>query len=299
MSATASTPQTDPYRLLVVDDSRAMQAILRRVLQSGGLGATDIRMAATGEEALEALPEFKPHLVISDWHMPRMSGIEMLQTLRQTGATTLPVGFVTTETQEQVLVQAQSNAAAFILHKPFRDEDLIQAVSAVLNNVGKDVPAAPNPVAQDVRLLIQKQLPAAPFRMVEGETFGQSHLSTQNLLAVYVTQASGAICAIAAADISAVCMLGSGNADPKEVRARLRDGRPTDDMVQRAIAFFREAAELLPAHFDVPAATCKGANLVPKDFAKLRVALESARQRGDYRLSVPGYGDGRFVFIKT
>jgi len=70
-------------------------------------------------------------------------------------------------------------------------------------------------------------------------------------------------------------------------------------MVQGAISFFRTAALALPTQFDVAPCAYKGGNLVPKDFAKVRAALSGSTTRADYRLSVPGYGDGRFVYLRT
>jgi DNA-binding NarL/FixJ family response regulator len=256
------------------------------------------------KEALTALESFTPHLVVSDWHMPKMTGIEMLQTLRQTGQNRLPVGFVTTEASPSAMQQAQSNGAAFLIRKPFRDDELILAVGQALGvrPGGGPVPSAGNPAAaRETRRIVQQHMPDVPFRVIEGERFELDHLSTQNLLVLYVAQDGGAISAVGIANLPAVCMLGGGgaHADPKAVRAAIQEGRPEEGMVQGAIAYFRAAAAALPAQFDAPVSVFKGGNLVPQDFAKVRAALGGTATRVDYRLSVPGYGDGRFVFIKA
>src|SRR5689334_8946233 len=117
-----------PYRFMVVDDSRAIQAIVSRVIAECGYPEVEIRRAADGEEALGLLPKFTPQLMITDWHMPRVSGLELLQTLRQLGQTHVKVGFVTTESRPAMLEQARTNGAAFIVNKPFRDNELIDQI---------------------------------------------------------------------------------------------------------------------------------------------------------------------------
>lgn len=292
-------------RVLVVDDSRAMQAIIRRVLESQTLGRTEIETVASGEAALDTLERYMPSLIVSDWHMPGMSGIELLQTLRQMGHTDLAVGFVTTETTPSLLQQALTNGAAFIVHKPFHDHELLAAVGNVLSRPAVAAPGdvLPEPV-QGVRALrkfIQAWMPGVPFRVIENEKFDSTQLSAQNLLAVYSPADGGNLCALAAANMPALCMLGgsAAQADPKDIRRAIQDGTPSPEMIESAIHFFRELTPLLLGQVGVDDARFKGANLVARDFAKLRAAVDSSVSRADYRLSIPGYGDGRLVIIRA
>jgi CheY-like chemotaxis protein len=316
MIDTLDTPQR-PYRLLVVDDSRAMQVIICRVLESSALGPMELRKAVNGEEALALVPEFAPDMIIADWHMPRMSGIEMLQTLRQTGSADLAVGFVTTETSASQLQQAHNSGASFILHKPFDDKALVKAVLEVQRKQAEAATAttaasaasepAPSPPAsrisaagQALQQLIKRQMPRVPLRIIEGDTFGLGQLTQRNLLALYTGEQGPAVVALAAANMPALCMLGGGDAhtDPQTVRQAIRDGQPTESMLAGATRFFREAAEILPSQLGVPPSQFKGTNLVGEDFDKLRDAVRDASQRVDYRLTIPGYGDGYLVFIR-
>lgn len=292
-------------RVLVVDDSRAMQAIIRRVLESQTLGRTEIETVASGEAALDTLERYMPSLIVSDWHMPGMSGIELLQTLRQMGHADLAVGFVTTETTPSLLQQALTNGAAFIVHKPFHDHELLAAVGNALSRpaVAQPGDAMPEPL-QGVRALrkfIQAWMPGVPFRVIEGEKFDSAQLTSQNLLAVYSPAEGGNLCALAAANMPALCMLGgsAAQADPKDIRRAIQDGTPSPEMLDSAIHFFRELTPLLLGQVGVDDARFKGANLVASDFAKLRAAVDSSVSRADYRLSVPGYGDGRLVIIRA
>lgn len=297
-------------RVLVVDDSRAMLAIIRRVLESRSLGPLEIETVASGEQALDAVERCTPNLVLSDWHMPGMTGIELLQTLRQLGHSELTVGFVTTETTPALLEQALTNGAAFIVHKPFNDHELLAAVSAVLTGArpnpaggpgsGQPLPDPANGV-RALRRFVQAWMPGVPFRVADAEPQGNDHLTAQNLLAVYTVQAGGGLRALAVANLPALCMLGGGaiQADPKDIRRAIQDGRPSAAIVDSAVAFFRDFAPQLAGQLGVAEAGFKDATLVPRDFAGLRAAVDGTGARAAYRLSVPGYGDGRLLFIRS
>ena len=69
-------------KILIVDDSKAMRMIVRRTLRQAGLEDNELDEAANGAEALDALRRASFDLVLSDWNMPVMSGIELLQTMR-------------------------------------------------------------------------------------------------------------------------------------------------------------------------------------------------------------------------
>jgi len=307
MSA-ATLPMIDrPVRLLVVDDSRAMQAIIRRVLETAPLAgpsgappaAVDIRTAADGEEALTQRDAFAPDLIISDWHMPRMSGLEMLQALRQSGGTHPAVGFVTTETSEQLLQQAHTNGAAFVVRKPFRDGDLLEAVRRALA-----LPGGPGDPAlartEAMRHWLASQLPNTPLRLAGTERFTPEALGPQNLLALYAHQADGQVAVIGLANTAAVCIIGGSLAglSPQRLRETLLDGRPDAASREAAVGFFRDSLPLARAQLEAGPLTWKGGNLVPREFDKVRLALARQGQRVDYRISVPGFGDGHLAFLR-
>jgi two-component system chemotaxis response regulator CheY len=104
---------------LVIDDSRAMRMILRRMLR--GLGFT-VDEAADGREGLDRLAATPPHLVLLDWNMPEMSGIEFLHAMRQPPyASTAKVLMVTTESEVAQVIHALGAGADEYLMKPFTE----------------------------------------------------------------------------------------------------------------------------------------------------------------------------------
>jgi len=118
-------------RVLIVDDSKAMRMIVLRTLRQSGIPVDDVREATDGADGLRAVSDFDPHLVLSDWNMPTMSGIEFLRALRAGGDSRL-FGFVTSESNPAMREDAIAAGAAFLLAKPFDAERFAEVVGSVV-----------------------------------------------------------------------------------------------------------------------------------------------------------------------
>jgi two-component system chemotaxis response regulator CheY len=118
--------------ILIVDDSKAMRLIVRRTLRQAGFGDFDVQEAANGVEALEFIGKGAPALVISDWNMPEMNGIELLRELnaRKVG---VRFGFVTTEGTPDMRAMADAAGALFLIAKPFTAEQFEVALRPLLS----------------------------------------------------------------------------------------------------------------------------------------------------------------------
>lgn len=117
-------------RALVADDSRVMRQIVIRTLRQAGYD-WEVREAADGVAAFEAVQADEPDVVLSDWNMPGMTGLELLQSLRAAGFAT-PFGFVTSEGSAQMRAQAQAAGALFLIAKPFTAESFREVIDPVL-----------------------------------------------------------------------------------------------------------------------------------------------------------------------
>jgi two-component system chemotaxis response regulator CheY len=105
-------------RVLVVDDSMVMRRIVVRTLRQAGFDVSDIIEASDGRQAYEMVMTEGPDLVLSDWNMPEMTGIESLRAIRSVGSNVL-FGFVTSEGSEEMRAEAAAAGAAFLIAKPF------------------------------------------------------------------------------------------------------------------------------------------------------------------------------------
>jgi two-component system, chemotaxis family, chemotaxis protein CheY len=106
---------------LVVDDSRVVRRAARRILEDAGF---EVREAEDGQVAVQACRVARPDLVLLDWNMPVMNGIECLHALREEFGDALPVVFCTTESEIERIEQALDGGAAEYIMKPFDAEIL-------------------------------------------------------------------------------------------------------------------------------------------------------------------------------
>jgi two-component system chemotaxis response regulator CheY len=118
-------------KILIVDDSRVMRSIVTRTLRQAGYDDHDIVQAGNGVEALDVMADEEPGLVLCDWNMPEMDGMELLCRLRDQGDTT-PFGFVTSEGSAQMRERAAAAGALFLIAKPFTAEAFAEALEPVL-----------------------------------------------------------------------------------------------------------------------------------------------------------------------
>lgn len=117
--------------ILVVDDSRAMRMIVRRELRKAGY--EDVAEAENGAVALQTIAGGGVDLVLSDWNMPDMNGIELLSSLRAQG-NELVFGFVTSESAPDVRARAFEAGASFVITKPFTSDDLDREITIALGD---------------------------------------------------------------------------------------------------------------------------------------------------------------------
>lgn len=115
-------------RILVVDDSTAMRRIVVRTLRQAGFEGHEIVECENGKKGLESVAQKAPDLILSDWNMPEMTGIEFLTALRAQGSA-IPFGFVTTEGTPDMKEKATSAGANFMLQKPFTADQMQQTLA--------------------------------------------------------------------------------------------------------------------------------------------------------------------------
>lgn len=114
-------------KILIVDDSRAMRLVVRRALRQAGYGNHDVNEAENGVQGLAFVRATAPDLILSDWNMPEMNGLDFLRAVRSDGVKT-PFGFITTEGTDEKRTEAAGAGADFLLAKPFTAEQVSAAL---------------------------------------------------------------------------------------------------------------------------------------------------------------------------
>jgi hypothetical protein len=140
-----------------------------------------------------------------------------------------------------------------------------------------------------------------PFRLIPNDQMTPGNLTPSNLLGLYSASDRKGVFAIAVMDANAVCIVGGGTArkPPPEVRAAMASGQPTEDMLDKAQAFMRTTGACLTETSVEPPTkvTLAKASIVKSSFAKLPEILAQTSNRSDFRVAIPGYGEGRFAFF--
>ena len=118
-------------KILVVDDFATMRRIVKNVLKQ--IGFTNITEADDGTTALEQLRSGSFDLIISDWNMPKMTGLDLLKTVRGMDEyKNIPFLMVTAEAQKQNVVEAVQAGVSNYVVKPFTADQLTEKLEKIL-----------------------------------------------------------------------------------------------------------------------------------------------------------------------
>ena len=121
-----------PY-ILVVDDEAALLTLVRYNLEKGGF---EVGEAVDGEEAMLMIRERRPDLILLDWMLPRLSGIEVCRRVRhQADTQNLPIIMLTARGEESDRVRGLDYGADDYIVKPFSPSELVARVRAVLRRL--------------------------------------------------------------------------------------------------------------------------------------------------------------------
>jgi DNA-binding response OmpR family regulator len=117
--------------VLLVEDETALSAIIADTLESEGFSCI---CSTNGQDGLQMFRHKKPDILIADVMMPKMSGFEMVEEIRKTDKTT-PILFLTARSSIEDLVSGFEMGANDYLRKPFKIQELIVRIKALLNRV--------------------------------------------------------------------------------------------------------------------------------------------------------------------
>ena len=118
-------------RVLVVDDQKSMRGMARFCLTEIGVGAID--SVESAEEALQRMKTVKYDVIISDWNMDGMSGLDFLKEVRANPVwQRTPFIMATSERSKELIVQAKQAGVSHYVVKPFNVDDILKRFDVVL-----------------------------------------------------------------------------------------------------------------------------------------------------------------------
>jgi two-component system chemotaxis response regulator CheY len=117
-------------KILIVDDFATMRRIMKNILKQ--IGFSNILEADDGTTALEQLNKSSVDLIISDWNMPKMTGLDLLKEVRKTdGLKEVPFLMVTAEAQKQNVIDAVQAGVTNYVVKPFTAEAISEKLEKI------------------------------------------------------------------------------------------------------------------------------------------------------------------------
>ncbi|WBU62802.1 response regulator [Paracoccus aerodenitrificans] len=124
----------DQIHILVVDDMSTSRGLISQALES--IGVVNIHHAGSGTEAMQLLASQSVHLVLSDYNMPSMDGIELLRKLRS-DTRTKAIGFIliTGKADKSIIDSGKSLGMNNFIKKPFGTQDLKSCLEAVVGRL--------------------------------------------------------------------------------------------------------------------------------------------------------------------
>lgn len=117
-------------KILIVDDFATMRRIMKNILKQ--IGFSNIIEADDGTTAMEELKKTSVDLIISDWNMPKMTGLDLLKSVRGTdGLKDVPFLMVTAEAQKQNVIDAVQAGVTNYVVKPFTAEAISEKLEKI------------------------------------------------------------------------------------------------------------------------------------------------------------------------
>ena len=119
------------FRVLVADDLRSMRNVIKSILRN--IGFSDIYEAEDGQQSLNLLRKESMQLVVCDWNMPRMTGLDLLEAMRaDNDLADIPFIMVTAENSKERITQAIQAGTDEYVVKPFNEETLRKKIANAL-----------------------------------------------------------------------------------------------------------------------------------------------------------------------
>jgi two-component system chemotaxis response regulator CheY len=127
------------YRVLVVDDSSSIRAIIKKIIKVSGFDVAEFLDACDGREALSIMAANQVDLVLTDINMPNMNGLDLIARIKENERlASVPVVVVSTEGSEKKMAEAMALGAVGYVKKPFVPEEIKQTLNKILE-VGSGV----------------------------------------------------------------------------------------------------------------------------------------------------------------
>lgn len=299
-------------KFLIVDDSLAMQSIIKRSLVKAGYESNEFQMAEDGIQALKVIENWKPDVVITDWHMPNMTGIELLEEVKKRKLK-LKIGLVTTETNPRLILKAKEAGALFVLHKPFELHELQKTIIPIVQGAIESQQLLSNLPSQDGKSGYDLQLPSIPglkkiaagFNLKEliitpSQSLAINYAYLPYVIILFTGHDNGKTRAMCILDIRSAAILSC--AFEKEALEKITQLLKNKTLTKKQLDTIKRIMEMVSALFYDPLTQqdleVKSVHMIPKPFDRLdQLGSTSKDKRLDLVIKSKILGEGQVIFM--
>lgn len=295
-------------RILVVDDSKATLEIVRRSLEGFCYRNLSIRKTNNPIDALSIIGQWQPHILLTDWNMPELSGIALIKAIRKKQLKT-QIGMITTVEEQQQLELALQAGANFVLNKPFDDQQLYEKLLPLVQGVeqseimldeidelseGLALPSL-NTLEQTFKNLVNSDI---EIQKIKAQSFDESKLPC--IMAVFEDTETQKIRSVVLLDMYAACVLAKSNPDVTlgHIQRVIKSKRPSKYVMNTSQEILAKAAVAFLDHQSRKSLRLKNANFIDKSFAKLEKLYNTpANRRIDISCQITPLAQGKLTII--
>ncbi|ASJ37241.1 response regulator [Vibrio vulnificus] len=295
-------------KILIVDDSKATLEIVRKALLGFGYRRLSIEKTNCALAALEKVEHWRPDIVLTDWHMPDMSGLELVQTV----ATRFPevkIAMITTVDDDEQIAQAKAAGASFVLSKPFDDDALHRKLLPLVQGAEESEKAFDELVEVQKELALPKlsQLEKLLQKVVHGEIclanirqqqFDESKIPC--MIAIYEDGETQKPRAVAVLDIYAVCVLASANMSitPEQLSHAIHKKMVSKTILDTCQMVLDKSSLAFLDSLTRKSLRLKSVSFVPEAFDKLKVLFSKpADKRLDFSCQLGEMAQGKITLV--
>lgn len=299
-------------KILIVDDSKAMQTIVNRGIQAMGYSEIETRLASDGNEALDICRTWEPELVLCDWHMPGgMSGLDLLHALNRE-MLGIKVGFVTTEEREQMIREAYDAGAKFIVNKPFDFATLHKAVLPIIQGQDEGEEALSQHQPQtfepdrvslpglDVLSLVINKFSAKEVLIEALPPMELTESSYPCVVSLFESVPDGVVRAVAILDLKGACLLGGAvnNLDEADVHVAIAERAINRSIMQGCERLLSVISVALHDTVSGERLSCNRVHTINETKPVIKKLLNKpGAHRIDVEVGVIGYESGRLTLV--
>ncbi|MBU1342905.1 MAG: response regulator [Proteobacteria bacterium] len=127
------------YSILIVDDSLPMRSVIKRTVKASGYGGSRFFEAANGKQAIELMAKEWIDIIITDYNMPVMNGLEFIKIIKKNDLfKDIPVIVISTDGNKTRIKEFMDNGAAGYITKPFTPEIIRDLITRILGEPSYD-----------------------------------------------------------------------------------------------------------------------------------------------------------------